>query len=374
MTRLHQLADSGQAIWLDFIRRAHLADGSLQTLIDQGVRGVTSNPTIFEQAIVRSDDYDPDLRRLTAAGATPEQIYEALVLEDIAAAADLLRPLYDATVGQDGYVSLEVSPALAHDTAGTVAAGLRLFRALGRPNVMIKVPATPAGLPAVSALLAAGVNVNVTLIFALAQYEAVALAYLDGLERRAAAGEELRSVASVASFFVSRVDSAVDPELARAGVSKLIGRTAIANAKLAYARFRELSQGPRWERLAAAGARVQRLLWASTGTKDPRLPDTHYVDGLIGPDTVNTVPPATLTAFLDHGAVAPTLAADLLGAQAHLANLAALGVDLDAVAQKLLDDGVAAFAASFEALMASITTRRARLLADQLQTLAAGGR
>lgn len=370
MTRLHQLSDYGQEIWLDFIRRAHLADGSLQALIDQGVRGVTSNPTIFEQAIGRSADYDADLRRLTAAGATPEQISEALVLEDIAAAADLLRPRYDATAGQDGYVSLEVSPALAHDTAGTVAAGLHLFRALGRPNVMIKVPATPAGLPAISALVAAGVSVNVTLIFSLAQYEAVAEAYLNGLERRATAGADLRPVASVASFFISRVDAAVDPELERAGAPEPIGRTAIANAKLAYARFRELFAGPRWERLAVAGARVQRPLWASTGTKDLRLPDTLYVDGLIGPDTVNTVPPATLTAFLDHGRIASSLTDDLDGARAHLERIAALGVDLDAVTQKLLDDGVAAFAASFEALMASITTRRARLLADQLQTLA----
>lgn len=374
MTRLHQLSDYGQAIWLDFIRRSHLADGSLRALIDQGVRGVTSNPTIFEQAINRSTDYDPDLRRLTAAGATPEQIYEALVLEDISAAADLLRPLYDATGGQDGYVSLEVSPTLANDTAGTLAAGLHLSHALGRPNVMIKVPATPAGLPAVSALIAAGVSVNITLIFSLAQYEAVSEAYLDGLERRAVAGDELHPVASVASFFISRVDAAVDPQLERVGAPEMIGRTAIANAALAYARFRELFAGPRWERLAAAGARVQRPLWASTGTKDPRLPDTHYVDGLIAPDTVNTVPPATLSAFLDHGQVAPTLAANLLGAQAHLANLAALGVDLDAVTRKLLDDGIASFTASFDTLMASITTRRARLLADQLQALTATGR
>jgi transaldolase len=329
MTRLHQLSDYGQAIWLDFIRRAHLADGSLQALIDQGVRGVTSNPTIFEQAIGGSDDYDSALRRLTAAGATPAQIYEDLVLEDIATAADQLRPLYAATSGQDGYVSLEVSPQLAHDTTGTVAAGLRLFLALARPNVMIKVPATPAGLPAISDLIAAGVNVNVTLIFALAQYEAVAQAYLAGLERRATAGADLRPVASVASFFISRVDAAVDPQLERAGAPELIGRTAIANAKLAYARFRELFAGLRWERLAAAGARVQRPLWASTGTKDARLPATHYVDGLVGPGTVNTVPPATLTAFLAQGQVAPTLAEDVLGAQAHLAKVAALGVDLE---------------------------------------------
>jgi len=341
MTKLHELTDLGQAIWLDYIRRSFITLGDLQALIDEGLRGVTSNPTIFEKAIAGSTDYDEDLHRLVEEGETVEEIYEALALDDIRRAADLLRPVYDGstwlttgqTGGADGYVSLEVSPALAYDTEGTIAEARRLFAALDRPNVMIKVPATPAGIPAIEALIGEGINVNVTLMFSLAHYEAVSEAYIAGLEKLAAAGGDLSKVASVASFFISRVDSAVDRALEEISDRTLQGKIAIANAKVTYARFREVFSGERWKRLAALGARVQRPLWASTSTKNPLYPDTLYVDGLIGSDTVNTVPPATLNSFRDHGTVAPTLEVGLGEARAQLAHLAELGVDLHAITQ-----------------------------------------
>ena len=363
MTKLKELANLGQAIWLDYIRRTFITSGDLQALVDDGLRGVTSNPSIFEKAIAGSSDYDQALHRLVDEGRSVEEIYEALTLDDIRQAADVLRPVYDATDGRDGYVSLEVSPTLAHDTAGTVEEARRLFKALDRPNVMIKVPATAEGIPAIERLIGAGINVNVTLMFSLDHYEAVSKAYLAGLEKLMAAGGDLSKVASVASFFISRVDRVVDPQLEKAGNTKLQGKIAVANAKLAYARFREVFSGPRWERLAGEGARVQRPLWASTSTKNPLYSDVLYVDHLIGPDTVNTVPPHTLNAFGDHGAVAVTVDKDVDGARAQVARLAELGIDLDAITQKLQDDGVAAFAKSFEALMASIAQKRERLLA-----------
>lgn len=360
MTKLHDLNALGQAAWLDFIRRSYIASGELKTLVDQGLRGVTSNPSIFEKAIAGSADYDADLRRLVEAGKSVNEIYEALAIDDIQHATDVLRPVYDASQGADGYVSLEVSPTLANDTDGTLADARRLFEAVNRPNLMIKVPATPPGLPAITALIAEGINVNVTLIFSVSQYEAVVEAYLAGLEQRAAAGGDLSRVASVASFFVSRVDSAVDKELETKGVRDLQGKAAVANSKLAYARFGELFSGPRWEKLAAAGARYQRPLWASTSTKNPAYPDTLYVDTLIGPHTVNTLPPETLTAFMDHGTLAVTIGDGLEQAREDFARLAALGIDMDAVTQKLQDDGVAAFAKSFESLMSSIAQKQAQ--------------
>jgi transaldolase/glucose-6-phosphate isomerase len=366
MTKLHQLAHLGQAIWLDYIRRSFITSGDLQALIDQGLRGITSNPTIFEKAIAGSADYDQDLRRLVDQARSVEEIYQALTLDDIRRAADLLHQVYQQTGGADGYVSLEVSPTLAYDTEGTIAEARRLFATLDRPNVMIKVPATPAGIPAVETLIGEGINVNVTLMFSLAHYEAVAEAYIAGLEKLAASRGDLSKVASVASFFISRVDSAVDLALEAIGTSEALalqGQIAIANARMAYARFRQKFSGRRWDRLAAQGARVQRPLWASTSTKNPLYPDTLYVDNLIGPDTVNTVPPATLNAFRDHGTVAPTLEAGLGEARGQLAQLAEVGVDLDAITQKLQDDGVAAFAKSFQALMASIAQKRDQLLA-----------
>jgi transaldolase/glucose-6-phosphate isomerase len=363
MATLHEVANLGQAIWLDYIRRSFIASGELQALIDEGLTGITSNPSIFEKAIAGSTDYDDALHRLVDEGKNAEEIYEALVLEDIQRAADLLGPVYERTGGADGYVSLEVSPDMAHDTDGTIAEARHLFGALERPNVMIKVPATPGGIRAIETLIGEGININVTLMFSLAQYEGVAEAYIAGLEKLAAAGGEVSLVASVASFFVSRVDTAVDRALEETGETELQGKIAIANAKAAYALFRETFSGARWKRLAALGARVQRPLWASTSSKNPLYPDTLYVNSLIGPDTVNTLPPATLRAFLDHGRVASTLEADLEEARARLVRLGDLGVDLGVITQQLLDDGVAAFAKSFEALMASIAEKCERLLA-----------
>ncbi len=359
---LHELADLGQAIWLDYIRRSFITSGELLEMVDQGIRGVTSNPSIFEKAIAGSADYDDDLKALVESGRSVEEIYEALALDDIRRAADVLRPLYDETEGADGYVSLEVSPTLAHDTDGTVAEARRLFVALDRPNVMIKVPATPAGVPAIRALIGEGINVNVTLIFSLTHYDAVAEAYIAGLEKLAEADGDVGSVASVASFFVSRVDTAVDRVLEEMGEIDLQGEIALANAKLAYSRFQEIFSGQRWEKLTARGARPQRVLWASTGTKNPVYPDTLYVDGLVGQDTVNTVPPAVLRAFLDHGQVGATLEAGVDVARARLTRLAELGVDLGEITQKLQDDGVAAFAKSFDRLMDSINEKREKLL------------
>jgi transaldolase/glucose-6-phosphate isomerase len=367
MTKLRQLAELGQSVWLDYISRSLFTSGELQRRIDQGVRGVTSNPTIFDKAIADNSHYAADLRRLVGQGQSVEDIYEALALDDIGRAADLLRPVYEDTDGLDGYVSLEVSPALAHDTQATIAEARRLFARLERPNVMIKVPATPAGVPAIQSLIGAGVNVNVTLIFSLAHYQAVAEAYIAGLEQRLAEGGALGRIASVASFFVSRLDTILDPLLEAAGAAELQGQIAIANSKAAYTCFCTIFSGPRWDRLAALGARVQRPLWASTGTKNPRYSDTLYMDGLIGPHTVNTAPPATLDAFLDHGQVALTLEAGVSEAHAQLARLAKLGVDLEAVTQKLQDDGVAAFAASFASLLTSIAAQRARLLAGAVR-------
>ncbi|GIK57439.1 MAG: bifunctional transaldolase/phosoglucose isomerase [Chloroflexi bacterium] len=361
MTKLHELTQLGQSIWYDNVRRALIHSGELQALLHEGVTGVTSNPSIFEKAIAGSADYDEAIRELAGSAYTDEQIYEFLVLEDIQHVADLLRRVYESTGGADGYVSLEVSPMLAHNTAGTIAAARRLFAALERPNVMIKVPATPAGIPAIETLISEGINVNVTLIFSLSHYEVVAEAYLAGLEKRAAHGGDLSRVASVASFFISRVDTAVDDQLAAAGNGDLQGKIGIANAKVAYGRFRQIFSGPRWAALAEKGARVQRPLWASTGVKNPAYPDTLYVDQLIGSDTVNTVPPATLTAFRRHGTVAAPLGKNLVEAADQLAWLAALGIDLKAITQQLQDDGLAAFARSFDMLIASIGEKRHKL-------------
>jgi transaldolase len=366
MTKLEQLADLGQAIWLDFIRRSLIASGELDGLVQEGLRGMTSNPTILEKAIAGTGDYDEALQRLASAGFTVPEIYEALAFDDICGAADVLRPVYERTAGTDGYVSLEVDPALANDTTTTIAEARRLFATLGRPNVMIKVPATPAGMPAVETLIGEGINVNVTLIFSLDHYRAVTEAYLSGLEKRSAAGGDLFHVASVASFFVSRIDTAVDRALdalpaESRGAGLLKGKIAIASAKAAYALFHEIFAGARWEALAAQGARYQRPLWASTSTKNPAYPDTLYVDSLIGPNTVNTLPPATLAAFRDHGTVAPTLETGLDEPERQFAQLADLGIDLGATTQKLQDDGVAAFARSFESLMDSIAAKSGKL-------------
>jgi transaldolase/glucose-6-phosphate isomerase len=365
-----ELQKHGQSIWYDNIRRDMLASGELQALVDQGVLGVTSNPTIFEKAISGSTDYDAGLRELAQSGRDLQGIYEALVLDDIAAAAGVLRPVYERTDGRDGFVSIEVRPTLAADAAATIAEARRLFATLARPNIMIKVPATPEGMPAVETLIGEGINVNVTLLFAVQAYEAAANAYLAGLEHLAASGGDLSRVASVASFFVSRVDTAVDRQLealiagGRSELRPLLGKAAIANAKLAYARFEQIFGGERFAALRARGARVQRPLWASTGTKNPQYSDVMYVDGLIGPDTVNTIPPATLAAFMDHGTVSPTLKAGMAQATQVMEQLAAAGISVDAVTRDLLADGVKSFTDSFEKLLANLNQKRARLAAE----------
>jgi len=358
MGKLQELAELGQSIWFDNIRRSLITSGELQKLIDRGVRGVTSNPTIFEKAIAGSSDYDDDLARLVKNGRSTDEIYEELVLDDISRTADLFRPLYENVSGLDGYVSLEVSPRLAYDKDGTVHEARRLFQALRRPNVMIKVPATDQGIPAFEALTAEGINVNVTLLFSVEKYVRVMEAYIRGLEKLAAAGGDPGKVSSVASFFVSRVDSTVDAALEKAGTTDLQGKIAIANAKVAFARFRAIFSGERWQMLAEKGARVQRLLWASTGTKNPKYPDTLYVDELIGEHTVNTLPPATLDAFLDHGKLTSTLRTGLNEAKEQISRLAALDIDLNAVTRKLEEEGVESFMKSFDSLMAGIANKR----------------
>jgi transaldolase len=368
MSKLAELEKLGQSVWFDFIRRSLITSGELKELIAKGVRGITSNPAIFEKAIAGSNDYDDDIKNLARQGKGTDEIYEALAFEDIGLAADLLRQTYDTSGGLDGYVSLEVNPHLANQTEKTVQEAIRLYETLSRPNVMIKVPATPAGLPAITELIAAGVNVNVTLIFGLDNYKAVAEAYISGLEKLAdagptvAAGHPVNAVASVASFFVSRVDSAIDRELEKLNQTRLLGKTAIANSKLAYAEFKQIFSGSRWQPLEDKGARVQRVLWASTSTKNPDYVDTMYVDELIGPDTVNTIPPATLESFMDHGRVAETLTGNWEEARRQIDKLAELGFDLQAITQQLQDDGVAAFAKPFDALMQSIAEKRDRLL------------
>jgi transaldolase len=366
MNPLVTLTTFGQSVWYDNIRRGLIVSGELQRMIEQdNVTGVTSNPSIFEKAIAGSDDYQEAIAELVAAGATTEEIYETLAFEDIASTADLLRPVYDHTQGADGYVSIEVSPHLAHNTAGTIAQAKRIFATLGRPNVMIKVPATPAGLPAITTLIADGINVNVTLIFAVDRYEQVAKAYLSGLSQRAARGQSLRDVASVASFFVSRIDTLVDEWLQQQdqATPDLFGQAAIASSKLVYERFRSLFGDERFAALEAQGARVQRPLWGSTSTKNPDYSDVLYVEELIGPNTVNTIPHATLEAFRDHGQVGETLTQDVDAAHATLTRLAELGLELTQITDELLEQGVAAFADSFDSLMASIEEKRSTLTA-----------
>ncbi|HSM56780.1 MAG TPA: bifunctional transaldolase/phosoglucose isomerase [Candidatus Sulfomarinibacteraceae bacterium] len=364
MSKLHNLAELGQSIWLDYIRRDMLDSGELNQLKVSGVRGVTSNPSIFEKAIAGSDDYDAALRRLAAEGLPPMAIYEALAIEDIQRACDVFQSLFHQTDGGDGYVSLECDPNLAYDTEGTIEEARRLFKAVDRPNVYIKVPATPEGIPAIRQLISEGININVTLIFAVSVYETVAEAYLGGLEDLAENGGDLSNVSSVASFFVSRMDTKVDKALDTLGNRELRGKIGIANAKMAYQRFKEIFSGPRWEQLEERGARLQRPLWGSTSTKDPAYPDTMYVDHLIGPHTVNTVPPDTLDAFLDHGTVARTVDQNVEEARQQLQQLSALGISLDEVTDDLLEEGVDKFVAPFQSLIETIDRRRSKILAE----------
>ncbi len=354
---IKKLTALGQSLWYDNIQRALLESGELKAMIERGdIRGVTSNPTIFNNAIAKSTDYDSALLPLAWAGWDAEKIFWQLAIEDIRGACDAFTPLYEESNGGDGYVSLEVSPFLANDTDKTVAQAEQLWVRVARPNLMVKIPATQAGIPAIRKAIAAGLNINVTLIFSLARYAEVMNAYLSGLEDRAAAGHSVDHIASVASFFVSRVDSKIDPKLPDG--SPLKGKAAIANAKLAYDEFQKTFAGRRWENLKVKGAHVQRPLWASTSTKNPAYPDTIYVDNLIGPETVNTVPPATLDSFRDHGTAAITLLHDLDQAQDALKQLEAAGVSMDVVTQELEDEGVKSFGEAFTQLLATIEERR----------------
>lgn len=355
----------GQTMWLDEISRAMLTSGEFVRLVEEeGVRGVTANPTIFARAITQSDDYDDAVRILAAEGRDAATIFEQSEIHDLAYASTILRPYFNRSGGMDGFVSIEVSPELADDAEATVVAVRRLWSELDRPNVLVKIPATRAGLPAIQAMLAEGININITLLFSVDRYAAVMEAYLSALEQRVAAGQPIDHICSVASFFVSRVDttvdrliderkrtaSAMDQEL----LAKLRSTAAIANARVAYQRFKETFAGPRWEALREHGAACQRALWASLSTKDPSLPDTYYVDALIGPHTVATVPSQTLLAFNDHGTVGPTLEAQTLEAETTRARLGQIGIDLDAITDRLEAEGVRAFADSYAQALAGI--------------------
>ncbi|HXX29428.1 MAG TPA: transaldolase [Myxococcaceae bacterium] len=371
MNRVKALGGAGQSVWLDYMQRSLVTRGELARLIDNdGIRGLTSNPTIFQKAVEGSRDYDDLFTEMAPRRASVAEVYDALTLRDIGDAARVFRPVWDATARRDGYCSLEVSPKLAHDTQGSIQEARRLWKALGAPNVMIKIPGTPEGVPAIEQCIGEGLNINVTLLFSQEAYAAVAEAYLRGLERRAREGLDLSGVASVASFFVSRIDSEVEKRIDQArsaGVDErrsrlfdeVTGKVAIANAKVAYRRYQSLFAGPRWEALARKGAKSQRVLWASTGTKSPKYSDVLYVEELIGPDTVNTVPPATLDAFRDHGRVRPSLTEDLPGAEATLGKLGEAGISMKDVTDALVVDGVKKFADSFDELWKAISERLA---------------
>ena len=356
----HLHADFGQSPWLDNLTRGSIRDGTLARMVDEGIRGVTANPTILAKAIGGSADYDEQFASLIAAGRSVEDAYWQLGSDDVAAALAIMRPLYDASDGDDGFVSLEVAPELADDTPATIAAARGLHELIAAPNLFVKIPATTAGIPAIEAMVAEGRNVNITLIFSLTRYQQVVEAYLSGLETFVSAGGDPSAVRSVASFFVSRVDSEVDQRLDGAGdpdATALQGRAAVAQARLAYQLFTQRFAGPRWERLAARGARVQRPLWASTSTKNPTYPDTMYVDSLIGPDTVTTLPEPTIAAFTDHGTAARTIDTDLDSAAQTMRRLAAAGVDMEDVGVTLEQQGIAAFRASFQEVLATLQTK-----------------
>ena len=368
--RLVQLQDFDQSVWLDSISRGLVQSGQLQALVDNdGLRGMTSNPAIFEKAISGSDDYRDQLRALHAAGKGTTEIYEAVAITDIQSACDVLRPVYDASDGEHGLVSLEVSPELAFDTEGTIAEVRRLWQQVDRPNLMIKIPATDEGVPAVQQMLTEGHNVNITLMFSLTDYDKVAEAYISALEARATAGEPIDRIASVASFFVSRIDTLAD-ELLEARVQagetraqELMGQVAIANAKVAYQHFLEFFKSERFRKLEEQGARVQRVLWASTSTKNPAYSDVMYVDTLIGPHTVNTLPDDTMDAFRDHGTLAQTVDTGAAEAQAVLDALSAVGVDYHAMTRQLQQEGVDKFVKPYHALLERIEQVCAELVA-----------
>jgi transaldolase len=364
MTRLHQLAQVGQSVWIDYLSRPFVEEGELAGLVRDGVVGVTSNPTIFQAAIAEGDAYDEQIKAVAADESEPKEIFLALARDDIRAACDVLRPVWDAGNGKDGWVSLEVDPTLAHDTEGTVAEAKRLHALVDKPNLFIKIPATPEGLPAIEETIAAGIPVNVTLIFSLQRHREVAEAYLRGLRRLVDGGGDPSTVASVASFFVSRVDTEADRRLDEVGGhDELKGTLAIANAKLAYVTYNEIFSGAEWEELAGAGATAQRCLWASTSTKNPAYRDVIYVEELIGPDTVNTMPRETLEAVQDHGKVELTLERDVDGARRVFEAFKEAGIAYDDVVDTLEREGVEKFAKSFQQLFEDIEAKRDALVA-----------
>jgi transaldolase len=365
-TKLHELAEAGQSVWLDYMHRSLINSSGLRTYVEKGLRGVTSNPAIFEKAISESNLYDGQIHELAQEGKSAEEIYEELMVSDCRRAADVLRPVYDRTEGRDGYFSLEVDPHLAHDAKGSSEAARRYFQAVDRPNLMVKIPATEEGLSAIRSLTAEGHNINITLMFSLDQYERVAEAFLSGLEERVSVFHELKPIISVASLFVSRVDTKVDELLDHINTAEaraLKGKIGLANAKMAYQHFKEIFQGERWQGLVEKGAYVQRLLFGSTGTKNPKYSDVLYADNLIGPDTINTMPPETIEAFLDHGNVAPTLERDLETAQEQLTHLEKLGISLNDVTQQLLDEGVRKFVQPFDSVLKTISEKQAKMIA-----------
>jgi transaldolase len=364
-TPLQELADHGQSVWTDYLSRPFIHDGHLAGLVDKGIVGVTSNPTIFQGAIAEGDAYDDQIREIVADGETdPKETFIALAKNDIQAACDVLRRVYDEGDGKDGYVSLEVDPNLAHDTQGTCAEAKRLHALIERPNLFIKIPATQEGLPAIEETIAAGIPVNVTLIFSLERHREVAEAYVRGLQRLAESGGDVTKVASVASFFVSRVDTEADKRLDEAGHPELKGKLAIANAKLAYETYEEVFAGEAWEALEAKGASKQRCLWASTSTKNPEYRDVLYIEELVGPDTVNTMPRETVEAVLDHGEIrGDTIREDVDGAHKLLDDLKSAGIDYDDVVATLEKEGVQKFADSFKKLFADIESKRDQLVA-----------
>jgi len=367
---LRELNKLGQSVWLDYIRRRELLSGEMKLLIDEdGVSGVTSNPTIFEKAIAGSNDYDVAIATLAEEGLTGAPLFERLEVEDIQTAADLFRVTYDSTNGQDGFVSIEVAPDLAHDTEATISQARRLWKSVNRPNIMVKIPGTQEGLPAIEQCLGEGININITLLFAQERYEEVAYAYVAALEQRVREGKPIDRIGSVASFFVSRIDTLVDrlletklgaanTEAEREKIAALEGKVAIANAKAAYEKFKVIFSSARFQALAAKGARVQRVLWASTSTKNPKYRDVLYAEDLIGADTVDTMPPATVTAFRDHGRVRPSLEEDVAGSHRVLQQLAEVGVSLQAATQQLEDEGVASFTRDFEKLLQALAEKR----------------
>jgi transaldolase len=372
--RIKQLfREEGQSAWQDDISRDMLNDGSIRTAIEEtGIRGLTSNPTIFEKAIAAGSAYDEEIGGLLERDLDAHAIFETVAVRDIQGATDLFRTIYESSEGGDGFVSIEVSPLAARDPAVTTADARRLWSAVDRPNLMVKIPGTVEAVPIIQQMLTEGININITLLFSVAAYERVARAYISALAARQAAGQPIDRIASVASFFVSRVDTLVDKlldeKIAATGdatqkgwLQSLKGKAAIANAKIAYQSFERLFSGAEWDSLAAAGADVQRPLWASTSVKNPAFPDTMYVDELIGPHTVNTMPRPTIAAFLDHGTVARTIDKDLSGAYKTMEDLAAAGIDIDAVTTQLEDEGIASFAKSYDSLLAGVASKRSQL-------------